>query len=290
MRSLSIFIVFLVAAELSGCIISKSPNSNNVSMNVGEQKTFSLNVFPSNATYTWFLNENILSNTTKSYLYTATDGIHTLRVEAKHGSSTDKWTWTINSPLFVNPSPYLSSSDSPIKDETSSYFYLEDFEDGILNTPGITSTTGGHVVSPGGSGVYPDSVDFDDGFTDGSGLSGHSFYPDDNGVDPWIMTFVFDKSILGKFPTHVGFVWTDVGHSSNEKGIGYGNILIEVFDSNSNSLGKYGPMLLGDGMYTGETAEDRFFGAIDLDGISKITIEMTDSNDWEIDHIQYGAK
>jgi hypothetical protein len=30
-------------------------------------------------------------------------------------------------------------------------------------------------------------------------------------------------------------------------------------------------------------------GAIDAGGISKFTIWMPDSNDWEVDHLQYGT-
>jgi hypothetical protein len=43
----------------------------------------------------------------------------------------------------------------------------------------------------------------------------------------------------------------------------------------------------GDGSVLGQTAEDRFFGAKNASGISKITI-ITNSKDWEIDHLQYG--
>jgi formylglycine-generating enzyme required for sulfatase activity len=89
-----LFIAILVSI-LSGCILSKTPSTNNVTMNLGEQKTFSVNVYPSNATYTWTLNGLPLSNTGKSYLYTALGGNHTLVVKAKQALGTDTQTWNI---------------------------------------------------------------------------------------------------------------------------------------------------------------------------------------------------
>jgi len=38
------------------------------------------------------------------------------------------------------PSSYFSFSDSPFASGTYQYFHLEDFEDGIMNTPGSVST------------------------------------------------------------------------------------------------------------------------------------------------------
>lgn len=55
------------------------------------------------------------------------------------------------------------------------------------------------------------------------------------------------------------------------------------------TLGAIGPSWLGDGMDTGQKAEDRFFGAtIHEGGISAIRI-ATNNRDWEVDHLQYGA-
>jgi formylglycine-generating enzyme required for sulfatase activity len=107
-RSISILIVFLVAVILSGCILSKTPNANDVTMNLGEEKTFSVNIFPSNSTYTWTMDGNPISNTLKSYEYTASAcGDHTLKVIAKHICGTDTQTWTIhvNCPPVANAGP-----------------------------------------------------------------------------------------------------------------------------------------------------------------------------------------
>ena len=43
---------------------------------------------------------------------------------------------------FLGPSPYLSFADSPFNGGSFSYFHLEDFEDGSLNTPGVTASAG----------------------------------------------------------------------------------------------------------------------------------------------------
>jgi len=87
--------LIMLAVASSGCILSKTPSTNDVSMTLGEQMTFSVNVFPSNATYAWTLDEVTISNTDKSYVYTAEAGKHTLVVKAKHILVTDTQTWNI---------------------------------------------------------------------------------------------------------------------------------------------------------------------------------------------------
>ncbi len=79
---------------------------------------------------------------------------------------------TIGNGQGTGPTPYLQTSDSPwLSQIGSANFYLEDFEDGLLNTPGV-SATGANVIGPGG---LTDSVDGDDGNVDGSGSTGRSF-------------------------------------------------------------------------------------------------------------------
>jgi outer membrane protein assembly factor BamB len=82
-------------ALLSGCIVSKTPNTNDITMTVGEQLTFSVVVFPPTATYAWTLDETPLSNTGSSYTYTAQGGGHFLIVRAKHIFGTDTQAWYI---------------------------------------------------------------------------------------------------------------------------------------------------------------------------------------------------
>jgi hypothetical protein len=180
----------------------------------------------------------------------------------------------------IGPSPYLSRADSPFTGTSFDYFHLEDFEDGTLNTPGV-SAIGGSVLM---SGSLIDSVDGDDGAIDGSGSGGRSYYSANSNS----LTFVFDVRALGALPTHVGLVWTDVGFTN--AGAGFGDVLFEAFDSHNTPIASVGPAELGDCVFAGQTAEDRFFGIIDAGGIGSIRLSMPVSGDWEMDHLQYGRE
>lgn len=188
-------------------------------------------------------------------------------------------------PMFLEPdTAYLSINDSPFEalDFSNGYFHLEDFENDVF-TPGVASTTGGFRI---GASDFTDSVDGDDGNLDGSGTSGGSFFSGfPNGAPTF--TFEFDEVELGGLPTHVGFVWTDVGFAMPTEF--FGTVTFEAFDSDGNSLGSTSPTAVGDGSALGQTAEDRFFGGIFDSGVSRITVTMAgSSDDWEIDHLQYG--
>lgn len=177
----------------------------------------------------------------------------------------------------LGPSPYSQFADSPFAATSFAYFHLEDFEDGLLNTPGLTASAG----AVNGPGPFTDSVDFDDGVLDGDGTRGHSYYL---GVPS--VTFTFDAAVLGALPTHVGLVWTDVGVTTGTYGVT--GTTVEFFNGAGVLIGTIGPATLGDGQITGGTAEDRFFGWVDLGGIGSVRISQSDSSDWEVDHVQYG--
>ena len=185
-------------------------------------------------------------------------------------------------PIFIGPSPYLAfdntlpgagSAISPFRGLSFSYFYLETFEDHLLNTPGVSASTGG-ITSVVFGPLFHDSVDADDGVIDGSGLIGDSFYSSSGAVG---IKFTFNASILGELPTQAGIVWTD----------GAGTTLFEAFGSSGISLGAVGPVAIADGSVSGTTDEDRFFGIIDAGGISAIKISNTIAG-IEVDHLQYG--
>ena len=181
---------------------------------------------------------------------------------------------------FITAAPYLQFADSPFATIASGNpnFFLENFEDGALNTPGVSASTG--IVASGSTSV--DSVDADDGVIDGSGNAGHSWYS--NGATS--ISFSFNAGVLGQLPTHVGIVWTDIGFNVP---FGVGSFAVRAFDGNGSSLGGILFDDLGDSSVNGGTAEDRFFGAIFDGGISRITITSLDgSTDWEVDHLQYG--
>jgi hypothetical protein len=183
------------------------------------------------------------------------------------------------------PTPYLSAADSPFTGLPFGFFHLENFEDGLLNTPGVFVNAGAIVVGPG---VSIDSVDADDGAIDGFGQAGLSLYSNNGGASLSNFTFTFDAGVLGGLPTHAGVVWTDVGFALAGDNFG-GPVSAEAFDSANLSIGTIGPVFLGgDGTVDGATAEDRFFGFSNVSGISRLVISMSNSTDWEVDHLQYG--
>jgi len=186
-------------------------------------------------------------------------------------------------PIFYGPTPYLSAANSPFAGGSYTYFYLENFEDGLLNTPGVTASAGWSVFGPNAA---TDSVDADDGVIDGSGTAGHSYF---SNFQQTTLTFTFNAAALGgQLPTDAGIVWTDVGQNSINDTIGSRPVTFSAVDGQGRSLGIIGPFTVGDGVITGTTAEDRFFGVHNADGISSFTISMPTSNNWEVDHLQYG--
>ncbi len=172
---------------------------------------------------------------------------------------------------LVGPSAYLQASDGPWSGQVFEYFHLDNFETGGLIAPGVFGSAGA-VIGPLSNS---DSVDADDGAVDGSGTNGRSWFYGQGFVG---VTWTFSESTLGHLPTHAGIVWTD----------GAGTITFEAFDMNGASLGQ----LLGDhadGSSFGTTAEDRFYGAVSANGISKIEIKNS-SGGIEIDHLQFGYR
>ena len=188
---------------------------------------------------------------------------------------------------LYGPTPYLSFADSPFKTVSSSLaqFYLETFEDGLLNTIGVAITTnqpGGSPLGVVGPNAFRDSVDVDDGLIDGLGKNGHSYANlANNGYENFGLTITFSASALNGLPTYAGLVWTDGSLTQST--------VFEAFDASGTSLGTVGPVKLGDSSFAGTTEEDRFLGVFNTNGISKLTIRTPDGvNNLEIDHLQYG--
>lgn len=167
---------------------------------------------------------------------------------------------------------YATFSDSPFSVLPFSYFHLETFEDGLLNTPGVTPSVG-QVYGPASDA---DSIDADDGIVDGLGRAGHDWLIDPNSPRTDPIVFSFNAAVLGSLPTHAGIVYSD----------GVGAVTFEAFGPGNVSLGAIGPFNLDDNAYNGLTRDDRFFGVINSSGISAIKIQST--NSLEVDHLQYG--
>lgn len=163
-----------------------------------------------------------------------------------------------NAVEFFGPVPYLSADDTPSGFALGPTF-IENFEDRTLD-PRISASTNS-IVLPSG---ITDSVDADDGVIDGSGNGGTSLFGSSIQI-----------SFQAPFPRYAGMVWTD-GSASN--------VTFQAFGPSGVLLGSVGPVMLGDGSISGTTAEDRFFGARDVGGIS--SIKFVSSAVMEIDHVQ----
>ena len=170
-------------------------------------------------------------------------------------------------PIFFGPTAYVSTADIPAGLYAGgSPTALENFEDGSLDF-GITASIG----APFGPGRSTDSVDEDDGSIDGSGLRGHSYLASGGGAPS--VTFTFASTV-----TAAGIVWTD----------GFGNVTFEAFGPGMVSLGGIGPVQLIVSSTQGNTAEDRFFGVSDLNGIVAIRM-ASGGGGLEVDHLQFGS-
>ena len=127
------------------------------------------------------------------------------------------------------------------------------------------------------------SDDVDDGLINDAGMSGHTWYFD--GISS--MIFTFSAALLGTLPTHAGLVWTDLGLANVRAGSC--SVLLEAFDIGNNLLGLIGPSALGDELFAGQMAEDRFFGITNGDGIGSVRISLLNSSEQGLDKLQYDA-
>lgn len=178
---------------------------------------------------------------------------------------------------LLGPTPYLSSADSPFTGlalAPGGYFFLDDIEDHALNTLGVSSNATAGTVN-GFSGSIIDSVDEDDGAINGTNGNG-AVFGDSLFLNGGVITVTFNELALGSLPTHAGLVWTDGG-----------TVTFEAFDALGGSLGIINANT-ADGNFFGGTAEDRFYGAINAGGISRLTISGGGGG-IEIDHVQYGT-
>jgi len=187
---------------------------------------------------------------------------------------------------FYGPSPYLSFDDSPLKSLAFDYFYLEDFETGFGNLRGVTINEGWAISNPS---ALTDSVDADDDNIDGVGNAGHSLFS--GGGQPNLIISFNAAALGGHLPTHVGIVVTDIGQtSSGPPGIGVVTLTGEA--TNAMPLGFLVETNFGNGSLLGNspgaTSEDRFLGVSSTMGIAHIRLYLTNSTDWEVDHLQFG--
>lgn len=189
--------------------------------------------------------------------------------------------------VFYGPTPYLSSADSPFDlSGLGTTFWLEDFEDGELNTPGVwvpgLENYPGSIIGPDQGA---DSVDADDGVIDGYGR-GHAlrnFSEICSGLGCYgSVYFVFDAQSLGRYPNFVGLVATDVFVPDSR-------VVFVAYDPNGDELGAILVQPFGEFNMAGETNEDRFVGVHSESGVSSILVFDFPGGYLEVDHLQYGA-
>ena len=185
-------------------------------------------------------------------------------------------------PVFFGPTSYLSEADIPQgfvpqPDCPDCVFEIETFEDNSLDF-GL-SISEGEIAGPGfstGTEDLTDSVDGDDGVIDGTGQTNNGGYS----------YFTFENSITVTLPSlmqSAGVVWTDGDTNLTD-------VIFEAFDQNGNSIGTINGGDIADDQFTGQTAEDSFFGITFGDGVTTGVTSFTITNvqagsGIEIDHI-----
>lgn len=173
----------------------------------------------------------------------------------------------------VGPAPYRQASDSPATCVTFVSFFLEDFEDHALNTPGLSATAG--FVTSDQFSAARDSVDADDGDLNESSYSNDLSLLGDSWYVEGAASLLFGARALGGLPTHAGLVLTDAT---------FAPATVTAYDD----LGMPFATLLYDFPDPGDSlcADDWFYGFFSDSGISRI--EIVASGDIEVDHVQYG--
>ena len=189
-----------------------------------------------------------------------------------------------------DPSPYRSQLDSPFYDGIQGgLIYLEDFEDGSLNTPfvrdpltfpqeGITLRTYNPTIAE----RFVASVDGDDGDLDFQGNLGDSWITLQTGFGQRsFFDFEFLPNADGQYPLFVGFVITEVADIDDDVDIGvYGEA-----GRNLASDAEFDPRdWYESGDLRGEVQTHRFIGFYAEEGIHRIR----GSNTRQVDHLQYG--
>ncbi|MEK6701432.1 MAG: hypothetical protein AABZ53_04155 [Planctomycetota bacterium] len=172
---------------------------------------------------------------------------------------------------------YFSFTDSPFAAPPFEFLHLENFEDGLLDTPGVTNV-GGIVLRR--SDEFSDSVDADDGVIDGNGNTGGAVTGAFYSAGLATLRFNFNPAALGgRLPTHVGLVMTDCSNPSA--------MTLSAFRQGA-LLGSISGNQSAERLHF--TAGDRFYGFVDAGGIDSIVMTATSDTDWAMDHLQYGRR
>jgi hypothetical protein len=181
-------------------------------------------------------------------------------------------------PVFYSTGPYLSLADSRLPFAApGTKLYLEDFEDGMFDAPGVVpnggNTTSFNVLGPGSAA----SVE--------NGALGHSLrsslgWQQDGTKTSTLyfseFTLDFDPLVLGTLPDSAGLVVTSFDSSATE-------FIFRAYDAAGDRLGEV------EGNTTGLTG-NRFLGVTSPLGISRIhliTAVWDAPSGFQVDHVQF---
>jgi len=196
--------------------------------------------------------------------------------DAAADAATDADGGKVLPPGLADAIPYTSRADSPFNGVAfPSYFHFEDWEDGLVNTPGVTPSST-QLGSAFGVSLI-DSVDGDDGAVDGKceKVAGTC----NSGFAGGTIDFTFDAAVLGALPTHVGIAWTDGSTGCDA--------IFEAYDAADVLIGSKTAAAVGDSSNLGTVAEDRFFSVVHAAGVKRIVVKSS-AGGVEVDHLQYG--
>jgi hypothetical protein len=160
--------------------------------------------------------------------------------------------------------PYAQRSDSPwAAGIRQGSIYVEDFEDGLVNTTGLSMALG--IMSPGGS------VDEDDGILgnqDDDTFHGRNWYAGASGPSLTARA-EFTSDASGHYPTYAGWV-IDTYEDQDA--------FFEAYDPSGNLVASY--------RYILEWGDYQFVGVYAPQGIG--AIQSRNNFNLSIDHVQYG--
>ena len=157
--------------------------------------------------------------------------------------------------------PYAQRSDSPwAAGIRQGSIYVEDFEDGLVNTPGLAMTSG--FLLDGSSvdeddGVLGNGTDNDFGFVYYAAGNIHTIRAE------------FSRDPEGRFPTHAGWVMDTLDQSDAR---------FTAYDPSGNLLASYNYIL--------QWGEFQFVGVYAPQGIGAIASDFNQR--LYVDHVQYG--
>jgi hypothetical protein len=182
---------------------------------------------------------------------------------------------------LVGPIPYRCFADNPSVRAAFSAFPLEDFDSD--DPGGAAAIAMPFNVHPGASRSDPfdPAAHIDGEMEDTYAGGGHTWFASSEAS----LTFTFSTALLGSLPTDAGLLWTDIGLANVRTGTD--SVLFEAFDAEHNLLGVIGPSSLGDGLFAGQTAEDRFFGVTSAGGIASIRITSLSSTERDMDQLPH---